>query len=158
MMQDYMQFKLVTGEVLIGVLVDSRTDAYWIACPMQVRTQSVMVGPGKIVDHLSASPYMRLTDDLVYDIDRIHVISCKLLNDFGINLYVGLLDEHYDVEQLMEAGIYDLVRFKYEDLRAKRRNIETLDNLNQSLDLIKKIVEQKEQPSDSDLDPKRIIH
>ncbi len=157
MMEDYMQFKLVTGEVLIGVLVDSSPEAHWIALPMQVRTQSVMVGPGKIVDHLSASPYMRLSDDLVYDIDRIHVISCKLLNDFGINLYVGLLDEHYDKEQLIEAGIYNLVKPKYEELRAKRRNIETLDNINQSLDLIKKIVESsKEEPSE--LDPKRIIH
>lgn len=156
-MQDYMQIKLVTGEVLIGVLVDSSVDAYWVACPMQVRTQSVMVSPGKIVDHLSASPYMRLTDDLVYDIDRIHVISCKLLNDFGINLYVGLLDEHYEREDLMTVGIYNLVKDKYEELRAKRRNVETLDNINQSLDLIKKIVESsKEEPSE--LDPNRIIH
>jgi hypothetical protein len=162
-MQYYVQAKLVTGETIIGVLIEETGDYVEIACPMSIKYHSVIVPPGKVVEHLTASPYMRLSDDLCLVMERSHIVATQSLNKQGINIYVNLLDEHHDEYELKHAGIYDFVEDRFKELAAEKRKIETLDDINTSLDLIKSIIDKNKEETEGEvtseqLSKGRIIH
>jgi hypothetical protein len=162
-MQYYVQAKLVTGETIIGVLTEETSDHLEIACPMSIKYHSVLIPPGKVVEHLTASPYMRLSDDLCLIMDRSHVVATQSLNKQGISIYVNLLDEHHDEYELKHAGIYDFVEDRYKELAAEKRKIETLDDINTSLDIIKSLIDKGKEASEEEatseqLSKGRIIH
>ena len=162
-MHYYVQAKLVTGETIIGVNVEETSHHVEIACPMAVKYHSVLIPPGKVVEHLTASPYMRLSDDLCLVLDRSHVIATQSLNNQGINIYVNLLDEHHDEYELKHAGIYNFVEDRLKELAAEKRKVETLDDINTSLDIIKALIDKgNEEPeaetTDKHLSKGRIIH
>lgn len=159
----YSQLKLVTGETIIGVMVEETDDIFSIACPMLVKYHSVLVPPGRVVEHLTASPYMRLSDDLYLDIDRSHVVAEQTLNKQGISIYVNLLDEHHDEYELKHAGIYSFVEDRLKELIDEKSKIDALDDINSSLDIIKSLIDKGKEASEGeateeDLSKGRIIH
>jgi hypothetical protein len=96
-------------------------------------------------------------------LDRSHVIATQSLNKQGINIYVNLLDEHHDEYELKHAGIYSFVEDRLKELAAEKRKVETLDDINTSLDIIKALIDKgNEEPeaetTDKHLSKGRIIH
>jgi hypothetical protein len=164
---DYVQLKLLTGETIIGILTDTTDHSLDVACPMLVKYHTVLVPPSKTVEHLTASPYMRLTDDLYFRLSADHVVAMQPLNTQGINIFINLVGEHHDTEQLQEAGVYDFIGEKLEYLAQEKRKIESLDDDRDSaLDAIKKLIESRmkkdqaseQEPVPEDLSKDRIIH
>jgi hypothetical protein len=162
---DYVQIKLVTGENIIGILVDTNNETLDLACPMLVKYHTVLVPPSKTVEHLTASPYMRLTDDLFFRFMGEHVVAMRPLNTQGINIFINLLDEHHDAYQLQEAGVYDFVQDKLDEISELKRKVESIDQ-EDSMNIIRRLIEahrsekEEAQPEviPEDLSKDRIIH
>lgn len=138
---DYVQIKLVTGENIIGVLVNTTPDTLDLACPMLVKYHTVLVPPSKTVEHLTASPYMRLTDDLSFRFSGEHIIAMQPLNTQGINIFINLLEEHHEEYQLHEAGVYEFVRDKLDEYSDLKNKVDTID-FEDKMEAIKRIVDE----------------
>jgi len=152
---NYVQMKLVTSETIIGVLVDDHYDKLCIACPMQIKIHNIVLPEGKLVEQMTASPYLRLSDDLTTSFDRIHVLSVQNLNELGVNMYVNLLQEHHQFEELEVVGIAPMVAEHLEKLEEKRRDEEVIENVSKAMEMIKALTRSEdstEEPS------KRILH
>jgi len=148
---NYVTAKLITGDTIIGVLVDDHYDQYHIALPMQVKIHSIVVPPNKLVEQLTAAPYTRFTDATTLTLDRQHVVSVQPLNELGVNMYVNLLEEHMEFDQIEAAGIATLITQHIEERDEKKRDEEILANVKASLDIIRSMTE--EEP-----DSNRILH
>lgn len=151
---NYVQMKLVTGEMLIGVLVDDHYDKLCVACPMQVKIHSIVHPTGKLLEQMTASPYLKLSDDLTSSFDRVHVLSVHNLNELGVNLYVNLLQEHHEFEELEVVGIAPMVAEHMEKLEEKKRDEEILENVSKAMEMVRHMTKL----DDSEDTSNRTIH
>lgn len=107
MSANYMVGKLVTGETIMGELIESAGDAYVIRNPLHIKTYPKTVSQQRIEETIAAAPLCSFTAADLYKISKTNFIYAAELHEMYVPLYNRIVDEYFrevEVDDPREEG------------------------------------------------------
>lgn len=89
--------KLVSGEQLMGFLLDEGKDGIVIEMPIAIRNINITTDKG-IIEKTVTSPFCNITDETVFEFEWEHIIFVKSLHPALVTLYLDIVSDEEDGE------------------------------------------------------------
>ena len=114
-MDNYVVLKLVTGEQLIGTLVNETDDGIVVLDPISVRM--IPTVGGSLSEQAVTSLYCQFSDDKVFTFDYKNVIYCKDLSSKIVPYYKRLVREFNDENRETHEFYADEAKEDFEQIK-----------------------------------------
>lgn len=101
-MNDYIVFKLVSGDQCMATLLEMDEDCITVENPIALKALPVVTENG-IVEKTTTSQLCGITDDRVYEFQRSHIVFMKPLNSEVSDFYQKLITS-YDSEKTNDSS------------------------------------------------------